>query len=131
MMNVALGCLETSQSNIEPWPYELPIFITFCWSCFVRHEDVVLRVIIKCSSFKGFCPLSTRWNDSCQFGCETIHIHLLTFCFLCHLLNCAPSQLTLSSIYNHKTTYENIFSKNKYGTIIHVIPSKCDNVINI
>jgi len=33
------------------------------------------------SSFKEFCLLETRWDDSSEFGCKNIHIHLLNFLF--------------------------------------------------
>jgi hypothetical protein len=81
-----------------------------CWPYPVRQGYCVI------SSFKGFCPLSTRWDYSSQFGCKKIHIHFLTFCFFYHLLKCAPTQLTLLPIYNHKIKYENNFSKNDCGT---------------
>ncbi len=51
----------------------------------------MLRIIVEYSSFKGFCPLSTRWDDSSSFSCKRIHIHLFTFCFLRHLFKCAPN----------------------------------------
>jgi hypothetical protein len=67
------------------------------------------------SSFKGFSPLETRWDYSSKFSCKKIHIHLLTFYFLCHLLKCAPSPKWLchQSI-TDKTKYETTLFKNDY-----------------
>ncbi len=44
--------------NLEPSPSQEAI--QFYWP----YIDVVSRINIECDSFKGFCPLETRWDDS-------------------------------------------------------------------
>jgi hypothetical protein len=93
------------------------------WPYLLRHGYCVEN---QYSSFKGFCPLKTRLDDSSYIGCKNIHIHLLTLCFLCHLLKCAPiPKWHCHKSITHKTKYETSFFKNGYG--IHHTQNSCDS----
>ncbi len=106
------------------------IFFTVFSSCFISFvsegRDIVLRIIIEYSSFKGFCPLETKWNYSSS---KKIHIHLLTL----KKKSSPPQMCTQPQVTKPtKQKMKLFFRKMIMASIIdkiHVIHLKCNNVI--
>ncbi len=62
-----IGLWTRKMSNGELFTYHLSktnCSINFIMLDLSTFSQIVLRIIIEYSSFKGFCPLSTRWDDS-------------------------------------------------------------------
>ncbi len=76
----------------------------------------MLRIIIEYTRFKGFYPQKLGEMIHSNLVGKSSHPYL-TFCFLCHLLSCAPSPKWLCHQFiTHKIKYETIFSRDGYGT---------------
>jgi hypothetical protein len=70
--------------------------------------------------------LETRWDYSSWFVCKRMHIHLMTFCFVPHLLNCTiiSKLLCHQSITYSKTNSCNFFKMWQYDwkhSNLHVV----------
>jgi len=79
----------------------------------------VFRIILEYSSFKGFCGLETRWDDSSKFCYKKrltfIFWHFMFFATSSNV-HPAPSEWVCHQFIIHKTKYETTFFKNDYGT---------------
>jgi hypothetical protein len=85
----------------------------------------VLRIIIEYYTLKGFCPLKLGEMIDSNLVVRNSHSSL-DFCFLCHLLKCAPGPKWLCHLsIIHKSKSETIFSKAGYAT--HHTENSCNS----